>query len=257
MRLPLGTIWEETAALARREPARLFGLAFLLLALPGAVLQAIVPVAAPGQAPPAGPWLLLLPVVLLASLAGALAISRLALRTDGEASAGLAGALRRLPALLGAALLVGFGIGLLVFGTGFASAYAAASGAPPAVSALLWLAAFVLLLWLWTRLLLLTPAAAAGPFGPAGLIRRSWVLTRGHIAALLGMLAALLVLSLAALFAARAAGGVVIALAVGPLRPGTFALLLSLLLSALIQAAVAGLFTAFVARVYAALAGDS
>jgi hypothetical protein len=214
-----------------------------------------VPVAAPGHLPPAGPWLLFLPVPLLASLVGALAISRLALAADGEGGGAGAPAIPgRLLALFGAALLVMLGILLLALAAFLSVALAASTGAAPALAILPLLAAFLLLLWLWARLVLLTPVAAAEPLGPLGLIRRSWALTAGHSWSLLFMLATLILLSLVALLAARAAGGVVITLAVGPIRPGTAALVLALLVSAFIQAVVAGLFTAFVARVYARLA---
>src|SRR4051812_25455071 len=111
MSLSVGTAWDETAAIARRRAWPLFALAFFLHSLPAAILRLIVPVTGPvtgpGRLPPAGPWLLLAPVVALLSLVGALAISRLALRPGEGAGAALAAGLRRFPPLLGAALLVG------------------------------------------------------------------------------------------------------------------------------------------------------
>src|SRR5437868_7134373 len=102
----LAAAWDETAAIVRRRALPLFGLAFLLIALPAALLQAVAPVTAPGRLPEPGLWLLLVPVVPAVSLVGALAISRLALRPDEGAGAALAAGLARLLPLLGAALLV-------------------------------------------------------------------------------------------------------------------------------------------------------
>src|SRR5580765_4017813 len=108
MRLSVSTAWDETAALAKRKAWRLFLIAFSLLSLPAAILRLIAPVTAPGHLPEAGSWLLLVPIVTVASLIGAVAISRLALRPGEGAAAALAAGLRRCAPLLGAALLVGF-----------------------------------------------------------------------------------------------------------------------------------------------------
>src|SRR4051794_13740486 len=113
MSLSAGNVWDETAAVAKGEALRLFAVAFLLIALPAALVQAIAPAATPGRLPQPGPWLLLVPAFLAASLVGAVAICRLALATGGLRAA-LAIGLRRLPSLLGAALLVGLAGALLL-----------------------------------------------------------------------------------------------------------------------------------------------
>ena len=244
--MSLATAWAETAILGRRAAAPLFAIALLLIALPAAALQAVAPVTAPGGLPAPGLWLLVVPVVLAASLTGALAISRLSLYGEGAGAAlGAAGA--RLPALLGAALLVGLGALLLM---GVSVLLAVALALPAAVL----LAPLALILFCWVRLLLLTPAAAAEPGGPFALIRRAWALSRGRFAPLLGVLAAVLILSLLALAAAGAAGGLAARLAGGQPQPDLAVLLLVLLLSAVLQAAIGGLFSAFLARLYAQLA---
>jgi hypothetical protein len=253
MSLSVGTAWDETAALGKREKWRLFPIAFFLLSLPAAILRLIAPVTAPGRLPEAGPWLLLVPVVPVASLIGALAISRLALRPGEGAGAALAAGLRRFVPLLGAALLVGLaGMALTV-----AALLLAAAIATPLLSALPVLALLFLLVFFWVRLMLLTPAAAVEPIGPAALIRRSWALTAGNVLGLLGFLVAVAILSLVALIAGGAVGGIAIRLAAGQPQPGSLALVLVLLVSALLQALVSGLFTAFAARLYAQLAGES
>jgi hypothetical protein len=248
MSLSFSTAWAEAAAFARRRPGPLFGIAFLLLALPGGLLQAIAPGTAPCRLPEPGPWLLFVPAVPVASLIGALAISRLALRPDEGVGAAFGVGLSRLASLLGAALLLALGgAGLL----GAALLAARSLGALWPLAAML-----VLLALLWARLILLTPIAAVEPGGPVALIRRGWALGAGHFWRLFGALAVVAAVSLAALMAAGALGGVAAGLAAGQPQPGALVLVLVLVVSALLQAVIAGLFTAFVARLYAQLAPD-
>jgi hypothetical protein len=249
MSLSLSDAWDETAAVAKARAPLLFGLAFLLMALPSAILQALAPVTAPGRLPQPGPWLLLVPVVLIASLIGGLGICRVALRADEGPSTALGAGLRRLLPLLGAAS----GVGIV------AVAALAVSLPLAAMLAFPWLLSvpLVLLAFCWVRLILLTPVAAAEPLGPLALLRRTWALTAGQFLALLSFLLVAALLSLAALFAAGALGGVGVRLATGEPQPGLLPFLLVLFVSAVLQAAIAGLFTAFLARLYAQLAGPS
>lgn len=250
MSLSVGTAWDETSALARREAWRLYPIAFLLLALPAALLRLVAPVTAPGRVPEAGLWLLFVPIVPVAALIGALAISRLALRPGEGAGAAFAAALKRLLPLLAAALSIAAAVGLLAV----AVLLLAAAIAAPLLSALPLLAFLALLVFCWARLLLLTPAAAVEPLGPGALIRRSWALSAGNVWRLLGFLLVVAILSLVVLAAAGMVGGIAVRLAAGQPRPGSLAMILTLLFSALLQALVSGLFTAFVARLYAQLA---
>jgi hypothetical protein len=251
MTLSVGTAWDETAAVAKREGLSLFPIAFFLLSLPAAILRLVAPVTAPGHLPEAGPWLAFVPIVPVASLIGALAISRLALRSGEGGGAALAAGIRRFAPLLGAALLVGLAGAVLAI-TAVLIAAAIAVPMLPALPVLL-----ALVVFFWVRLMLLTPVAAVEPIGPLALIRRSWALTAGNAWRLLGFLLTAAILSLVTLVAAGAVGGIAIRLAAGQPQPGSLALILVLLVSALLQAAVSGLFTTFVARLYAQLAGDS
>src|SRR6185295_13788385 len=171
MSLDLAAAWDETAALARGGTRPIFPIAFLLMALPAAMLQAIAPVTAPGRLPEPGLWLLLAAAMPAASLVGALTISRLALRPGEGVGTALAAGLRRVVPLLCAALLVGLGAVLLAAA---AIPLAAALG-----SAWLMLLPIAVILFFWVRLILLTPVAALEPLGPAPLIRRAWGLTDG------------------------------------------------------------------------------
>ena len=248
MSLSVSTAWNETAGVARRQGWRLFAIAFLSMALPAAILQAVAPATIPGRLPEPGLWLLLVLLVPAASLVGALAICRLALRSGEGAGAAVAAGLRRFPPLAGAALLIGLAA-LLAMAAAILLARALASPLPA-------VAMFVLLAFLWVRLILLSPIAAVETLGPIPLIRRGWALSAGHFGHLLLALLAAALLSLVALGAAGLAGGVAARVVGGQPQPGLAALLLMLLVSALLQAAIGGLFTAFLARLYAQLADD-
>lgn len=253
MSLSVGTAWDETAAFAKREARRLFPIAFLLMSLPAAILQLIAPVTAPGRLPEPGLWLLLVPAVLAASLIGALAISRLALCPGEGDGAAFTAAIRGFLPLLGAVLLIGFAAVVLAM----AALLLAVLIAVPFFSTLALLGLLALLVFFWVRLMLLTPAAAVEPIGPTELIMRGWALTAGNFWRLFGFLLVVAIVSLVALMAAGAVGGIAIRLAAGQPQPGTLAMVLVFLVSALLQAAISGLFTAFLARLYAQLAEDS
>src|SRR5688572_25228939 len=108
-RLSITTAWNESAEFVRREARLLFPVAFLLVSLPGLVLQLAMPAVEPGQATPPGPWLALLPVALSLGLIGTLAISFLALRPGASVGEALQRGLRRFLFLLGASLLAAAG----------------------------------------------------------------------------------------------------------------------------------------------------
>lgn len=256
--LSITAAWEETAAFVKREARLLFPIAFLLLSLPAAILQALTPVTTPGRMPEAGLWLLFLPVLLVCSLVGALAISWLALRPGASVGEALQVGLRRFLPLIGAALLVGCGVALVMVPVLLiVGAIAAAGGgaASPALVALLTLILVPLYLLIWVRLILMTPAAAVEPGGSIAIIRRSWQLTQGHFWRLLGFLLLIIVVALVTLMAVTAVFGLLILAVVGPPQPGNLAMFLISLASALVQAVVSGVFTAFIARIYAQLSG--
>ncbi len=252
MKLSISAAWDETASFARREARLLFPIAFLLLSLPAAIVRAIAPVAGAGDLPRAGLWLASLPILLCVSLIGALAISALALGHAAGAGAAFRLAAGRFVALLGAAVVVALGGALLAVAVFLLAGLIAATAS--AYAALPVLAVLPVYLFFWVRLMLMTPAACAEAIGPIALIRRSWQLTRGHFWRLLGFVLTVTIVSLVVLASVGAIGGILITLAAGRPEPGNSAMLLILIGAALIQAGISGLFTVFVARIYAQLA---
>ena len=125
--------------------------------------------------------------------------------------------------------------------------------AAPLLSLFLLLLLLAAAVFFWARLVLLTPVAALERMGSIRLIRRSWALSAGNVVKLIGVLLGAAITSLLALMVAGAAGGVAARLGPQP-QPGLIAMLLVSLVSALLQAAIGGLVTIFLARLYAQLA---
>lgn len=251
-RLSITTAWNESADFVRREARLLFPVAFLLISLPGLVLQLAMPAVERGQPAPPGPWLALLPVVLCLGLIATVAMSFLALRPGASVGEALRRGLRRFPLLLAAGLLALTGP-VLAAALLLAAVGTDGGAAGPGADALLLSLLMLPLLALWVRLILITPVAAAEDCGPLEIVRRSWALTRGHFWKLLGFLLLAAIAVLIALLAASTIGGILIVLVAGPPRPDSFAMMLALLLAALIQAAISALSATLAARIYAQL----
>jgi hypothetical protein len=246
MSLSLGTAWNETVALARRKAGVVLPVAFLFLSLPPALLQLVAPVTAPGHLPEPGLWLLFVPPTIVLNLIGALALSRLALADGEDGGTAFAAGLKGFPALLGAAAIIALGAASLTI----VAAQVSARVSAPLLSRFLLLLLLAAMVFFWARLALLTPAAALENIGSIRLIRRGWALSAGNVVKLIGVLLGAAIASLLALMVAGAAGGVAARLGPQP-QPGMVALLLVSLISALLQAAIGGLVTIFLARLYA------
>lgn len=252
--------WNETAALLKREGRLIFPLAFLLMALPGAILQAMIPPSDPGAMPVAGPWLYFLPISIVSSIVGALAISWLALTPGTSLGEALQVAVRRILPVIGALILLSLAGGLLMLPLMIVIALLTVDpggGEPQMTGGILFgsLAFAVLVMFFWVRLMLMTPVAAVEKAGPLAMIARSWALTRGHFWKLLGFLLLLTLVAGVTMLAVSAVGGLLIILIAGQPEPGSVAMFLALLLSALLQAVVSAVFTVFLARIYAQLTG--
>ncbi len=252
--LSITDAWNETAAFMRREGRLVLPVGFMLIALPGAIVQAATPTTQPNELPEPGAWLALVPLAIVATLIGNLAISVLALRPGvsvGEAI--LQGARRFLP-VLGAALLIGLASMLAMMPVVLLAAGAAVALGNPALAAIPVLLVIPVLVFLWVRLLLANPVGAIETGGPVAILRRSWALTAGRFWQLSGFLLLMLIVALVASGAIAAVGGTLITLAFGPPRPDSLSFYLVLILSTLVQAGLASVFGVMVARIYAQLA---
>ena len=261
-RLSITTAWNETAAFVKRDAGALFTIAFALMALPGVIMQALAPQPTPEDMNVSGLWLLLLPVVIILSMAGSIAISALALRRETIVGSAIAHGFRRFLPLLGATFLIGLAAMLLMlpvvvlFGVSVTELTAPSAGA----AGTMLLAMFVLLivfLAVWVRLMLMTPVAAAEPTGPIAIIRRSWALTAGHFWKLLGFVLLFGVAGLVVVSVITFIVGIVITLVAGAPEPGSVSNVLMLVLGGLLNAAFIVFFTTMIARIYAQLAGTA
>jgi hypothetical protein len=257
--LSITAAWEETAAFVTREGRLLFPIAFLLMSLPWAVLQILVPPPTPGKLPEPGLWMAFLPAILIVSMIGALAVSFLALRPGASVGEALQAALRRLLPLLGVLLLLAVGTLLLMFPIALIVAVlvivAGGNAASPALALLPLLVMGPLIIALSVRLLLIQPAAAVEPIGPIALIRRSWRLTAGHFWQLLGLLLLVTLVGLVLLAAVAAVFGILVALLMGASTPGSLALFVTALVSAVVEAVISAFTVTLIARIYAQLSG--
>ena len=259
--LSITTAWNETTSFVQREARLLFPIAFLLIALPGGLLQMMMPMTVPGQPPQFGAWLLLVPVAIIASMIGTIAISYLALRPGASVGEALAIAGRRFLMLFAASLLIGLAATIvllpLIFIIGGSAAMS--NNDPAAMIGLVGLFAIVFLvaaLALWVRLMLMTAVTAAEASGPIGIITRSWELTRGHFWKLLGFALLALVVFMVVSMVVGAIGGIVIVLLAGVPQPGSFAAFLIMLVGALVNMVMTVYFTALLVRIYVQLTGS-
>jgi hypothetical protein len=259
-RLSITAAWNEASDILKRDFGALFTVALALIALPSVVMQAL----GPGQANPATPpepglWMLLLPVVLVLSIAGSIAISSLALGRERVVGSAIAHGFRRFLPMLGASLLLLLAAVVLlvplVLVVGLdpeALMRPTAATAGKLVLAMLLFA--ILAVYFGVRLMLMTPVAAAEGVGAIGIIRRSWALTRGHFWKLLGFILLLGLAAIVILMVATMVLGLLIAAVAGPPAPGSLAAFILLLLSGLVNAAFTAVFTTIVARIYVQLA---
>lgn len=260
--LSITTAWNETVAFISREAGLILPIAFLLLALPGAAMQLVMPTPAPGQTPEFPALLLLLfPVALVAGMVGSIAITFLALRPGQSVGEALQRGLARFLILFLASLLIAVAAAIVLIPLVLLLAGGAAlSGGNPAALAgplLLVLLVFVIAaIALWVRLLLMTPVAAAENVGPIAIISRSWALTGGHFWKLLGFALMLLLAAIVVSVAISAVLGIIVFLVAGPPVPGSVSMIVMMIVSALIQSVLSAVFLVLIARVYAQLAGS-
>ncbi|HEY0113900.1 MAG TPA: hypothetical protein VGB59_12240 [Allosphingosinicella sp.] len=261
-KLSITTAWNETVAFMKRDFGSLFTVAFAFMALPSVALQALGPgEVGPGSQPEPGLWMLLVPVVMVLSIVGTLAISTLALGRENVVGNAIRHGFRRFLPMLGAAILIGIlAIIILVpviLITGVRPSDFASPSAGTAGKILLAMLLFLAIgLFFWVRLLMMTPVAAAEAQGPIGIIRRSWALTAGHWGKLLGFVVLLIVVFLVISLVVTMIVGIVIALVAGAPQPGNLSSLLTLLVAGVLNAAFGVVFTAMAARIYVQLAGE-
>ena len=273
--LSISRAWEEGAAFAAREFRLLFPIAFLFLALPAIVLNLVMPQDQSPEMYQMAEWvrrngigifllitILIALVQLVLNMFGNLALTFLALRPGTSVSESFRAAGRRLPAVLGAVLLVVVAVVALLFvplwllaSSGGGDQVPGSSGELSPGLALIPLIIMLLFLALAARLLPVTAVGVAEQLGPVRIIRRSWQLTKGHFWKLFG---SLLLLGLVYVIMSAAVGAVIGLFLIGTGGSPTISTTGSFILSLVggLLASIVSVFTMpFFARIYAQLSG--
>lgn len=251
-KLSISIAWNEAVAFITRESALIFPVALALVALPSYFLQLLVPVTAEGQQPEPGLWMLLLIPVFLVVMLGTLTLSTLALRPGLTVGQAIAASARRLPVLAGAALIIA-AIALAII-TVFVILIAALMGDGPNALVLSVMVAILIFVFLSIRLSVLNAVCACENLGAAGILARSFTLTRAHFARLAGFFAIYLVITFLVMFVLGLLGSLILAMAgAGDEGSGLTAHLVGLV-TVMINTIISVYFTIAMARVYAQLA---
>lgn len=253
MRISLSAAWDETKVILARDGRLLAAVALAMLVLPGIILDVSMPETTAGQMPPAGPWMAIATVVIAISLAGQLALIRLALGPGTSVGDAISHGFRRVAPYLGALLL--WLLPLMLIAWLLYAAAGVGTEAPRGAPAFGFLLVIVLGLFLAFRLLLSSPVASAETEGPLGILKRSWALGRGNWWRLFAFACLFAITLFVLLGAVSAVLGSALAAATGGFKPWSLGTLVLSVISQLISAAVSVVFFVMLARMYRQVAG--
>lgn len=255
MHISLSTAWDETKDVLARDGRLFVAVALALLVLPGIVLDVSMPAAPAGEMPPAGPWLAVGAVAVALSLAGQLALIRLALGPATSVGDAIAHGFKRLLPYLGAIML--WVLPLVVIAAALYAATGIGSDSPRGAPAIGFLLVVFGGVYLAIRLLLSSPVASAEAIGPLAVIQRSWALGRGNWWRLFVFALLFFITLVVLLTAVQAVLGGVIAAAAGGLKPWSLGALLVALISQTVSATASVIFFVMLARIYRQAAGGA
>ena len=256
-------VWDRTAAFLRARRAVLVPLALSAMFVPGVIGGLAEAAAAHNDAASGGVWMPVRLVAGLLMLWAELAILAMAAGLESPRAA-LRQAGLRLPVVVGFAVLLtvlllllampALGI-LLAYGFDFVAA-AAGESVQPSVVATAWIALYALLLiplllWVAARLSVVTPVILQERRG-LGALARTFALTRGLAAKIIGVLLLYGIVSTVLTAAARFAGGTIFAVIFGSDDGLGVASVLTLLLTTLVETALAVLLWVFTGKLYLA-----
>ena len=256
-RLSISKAWDESKAVLGRDGKLLISVALALIVLPAAVLGLMAPPMST-ESPPS--WVQLVSLIIaLISIAGQLAIVRLALVSSARVGDAISHAFGRLLPTFAALILFGFGLALVLMPVflllaGAASLEAAAAGTlTPEASRAAMLVVLIVLLVV-ARFQLITPIGAAEKGGPIRLLKRSWQLSKGNYWRLLAfILLTLFVAMIVVLFVGQMMGAVIVGSIIGDVAPYSLGALVAGLISGLAQGVFSVAISVMLARIYAQL----
>lgn len=246
-------------AIAVREWRLLLPVALAFFCLPGLLIDVFLPNAMQALLPAAsadpavqGRATLALLAMFVVNMAGALAVTAMALVPGISVSEAIGRALRRLPTLIGAVLMVTAVLlaGVLVLALALGTAHTEAG----AMQAFLLILIFVVGGALWVRFSLVTPLLVERGGGPAAVLQRSWGLTGGAFWRILGALLVYFVGGTVVLVALSSAVGALVALGAQAAGAGSVRLVLVAVLFRALAALVSTGFQLVIAGLYRQLA---
>lgn len=265
----MGAVWDRTAEFLGERAGLLVPLALVTLVAPAAISANLSAVA--GQTGIVyGAALVLQLLLWLVSLWGTLVVTGLAIGAPGLRAAGVVARNRLVASLivtltlsiLGGVLMIPIFL-LLLFAGYDLTVLARMNGPTPIDPATgMRIAAYMILLGavlivLFVRMIVVN-AVLLREGGLFGSIRRSWQLTRRHTFRILGVLILFVVVTGVCQLAAQSVFGSVFALLLGGARTGMSpALVLTTIVTAIVQAGFMVVFAAFQGTLYAALTGET
>jgi hypothetical protein len=255
IRISLGSVWETTAGFVRAESALLAPLAMLGFGLPTVAILLAVPMdaAEAGMLKP-GAWMLWLLPCGLFSMLGSIAVSALVLTPGVSVREAMLVAIARLPAAIGLLLLyVGLQVVLSVPVALATLVDLRVSGGAGPIAMIANLAGIGVMIWLFVRVLPIWAVLADRPQGPWAAVRTAFRLTGGCYARLLALrivMAAAAGIAMLVLLIPIGAVAQLIGMATGNAQ---VSVILSFVATGVVVAAVVGLWTVYVARLYRAL----
>lgn len=224
--MSIGKAWEEAVAFVAREATLLFPVALLFVALPGLILQEMMPPelqawftqpkpdAIPAM-PPGFGLAMLLTIILI--WFGSLTLFALALRPGISVGEALRLSFARLPVLIGTALVVVVAVAVIFIAAALVGVVASLASKQLAAAAglLLGFGLAGIVFFASIRLVLLNPVVIDTRLGVMDSLRQAWALTRGYFWRLFGFLIIVMLLSTIAGSAAQAIIGSLAGLAGG------------------------------------------
>ena len=264
MTLSIGKAWEETSAFLVREGRLVAPVALALFALPSTLLNWAYP---PGTTTNgSGIATLVLLLILVAVMIGQMTIILLAIGWHGSIGEAIGKVARRVPSLLGAALIV-YGPLLIMFSVALAALLVAAGIDNPAMVSpedvvkvpgvfSLTILMFAVAAFFSIRLFPMSAVAANEQVRPIALLKRSWALSRGRFGRLLMALALLVIAALALSAAVSTVVGSLATLLLGEPRSFNLSALIVALAGGIVAALISSVAAAMIGRLYVQLSAE-
>ena len=252
-KLSLSRAWEESTNVIARDGRLLLAVALALFVLPGLILNVSMPGGAAGSIPPAGVWIPIAVIAVLVSLAGQLAVIRLAMEPHLSVGEAIVHGLKRLFPYIVAVLV--WIVPILIVGSVLYNLSGVNSAHPSVGAALGLLLLTAIGVYLGVRLMLSSSVASAENVGPFAIIARSWRLSVGNWWRLFVFLLLFGIGALCLLLAVETVAGLLLRMVVEDAGPRSLGGLLLAIISQVMSALLSVVFFVMLARIYVQLAG--